>query len=235
VTSITYKSRKESSPCQRAVLDQPRKGSIRPLADLPDQSRYEGMRRAEVPLNWPLAIKIGWRPSSPFLFGEDLCAIPERRLDACQRQWQGDDADGSRGAFASQPPVITDGAGACLEIIMPAIRVVVGVEDALDLCAEEPDRKAPGSLFRRKANPVIGEVRQPIKLKPGQLERRISTAELFIFLDVHSHRPPYRHRCLHAETRGRSLSKAERVRVVLALMRAQQSGRPDPSATSERD
>jgi hypothetical protein len=100
---------------------------------------------------------------------------------------------------------------------------------------KSPIGKRLGVCFDERPTQFIGEVRQPIKLKPGQLERRISTAELFIFLDVHSHRPPYRHRCLHAETRGRSLSKAERVRVVLALMRAQQSGRPDPSATSERD
>jgi hypothetical protein len=46
-------------------------------------------------------------------------------------------------------------------------------------------------VFRRKPDPTIGEVRHPIKAKPGQLERydceykRNGTANLFIFLDVH--------------------------------------------------
>ena len=65
------------------------------------------------------------------------------------------------------------------------------MEDVLDLYAEEPDRKRPVVCFDESPTQLIGEVRQPIKTKPGQLERydceykRNGTANLFIFLDVH--------------------------------------------------
>jgi len=65
------------------------------------------------------------------------------------------------------------------------------MEDVLDLYAEEPDRKRPVVSFDESPTQLIGEVRQPIKTKPGQLERydceykRNGTANLFIFLDVH--------------------------------------------------
>jgi hypothetical protein len=65
------------------------------------------------------------------------------------------------------------------------------MEDVLDLYAEEPDRKRPAVCFDESPTQLIGEVRQPIKARPGQLERydceykRDGTANLFIFLDVH--------------------------------------------------
>src|SRR5712672_4645616 len=68
---------------------------------------------------------------------------------------------------------------------------VARMEDVLDLYAEEPDRKRPVVCFDESPTQLIGEVRQPIKAKPGQLERydceykRNGTANLFIFLDVH--------------------------------------------------
>ncbi len=98
---------------------------------------------------------------------------------------------------------------------------VARMEDVLDLYAEEPDRKRPVVCFDETQ--LIGEVRQPIKGKSGQLEhydceyKRNGTANLFIFLDVHrpwrkqSHGQPHRHRlrCLHAGTGRRSLSQSE--------------------------
>jgi len=61
----------------------------------------------------------------------------------------------------------------------------------LDLYAEAPDPKRPVVCFDESPTQLIGEVRQPIPAKPGQLERydceyrRNSTANLFIVLDVH--------------------------------------------------
>jgi transposase len=68
---------------------------------------------------------------------------------------------------------------------------VARMEDVLDLYAEEPDPKHPVVCFDESPTQLIGEVRQPIPAKPGQLERydceykRNGTANLFIFLDVH--------------------------------------------------
>ena len=68
---------------------------------------------------------------------------------------------------------------------------VARMEDVLDLYAEEPDPKRPVVSFDESPTQLIGEVRQPIPAKPGQLERydceykRNGTANLFIFLDVH--------------------------------------------------
>jgi len=68
---------------------------------------------------------------------------------------------------------------------------VARMEDVLDLYAEEPDRKRPVVCFDESPTQLIGEVRQPIKAKPGQLQRydceykRNGTANLFIFLDAH--------------------------------------------------
>jgi hypothetical protein len=47
---------------------------------------------------------------------------------------------------------------------------VARMEDVLDLYAAEPDRKRPVVCFDESPQ-LIGEVRQPIKAKPGQLER----------------------------------------------------------------
>jgi len=68
---------------------------------------------------------------------------------------------------------------------------VARMEDVLDLYAELPDPKRPVVCFDESPTQLIGEVRQPILAKPGQLERydceykRNGTANLFIFLDVH--------------------------------------------------
>jgi transposase len=68
---------------------------------------------------------------------------------------------------------------------------VARMEDVLDLYAEPPDPKRPVVCFDESPTQLIGEVRQPIPAKPGQLERydceykRNGTANLFVFLDVH--------------------------------------------------
>jgi transposase len=68
---------------------------------------------------------------------------------------------------------------------------VARMEDVLDLYAEEPDPNRPVVCFDESPTQLIGEVRQPIPAKPGQLERydceykRNGTANLFIFLDAH--------------------------------------------------
>ncbi len=68
---------------------------------------------------------------------------------------------------------------------------VARMEDVLDLYAEKPDPKRPVICFDESPTQLIGEVRQPVKAEPGQLERydceykRNGTANLFIFLDVH--------------------------------------------------
>src|SRR5947209_14278252 len=67
---------------------------------------------------------------------------------------------------------------------------VARMEDVLDLYPEPPDPKRPIVCFDESPTQLIGEVRQPIPAKPGQLERydceykRNGTANLFIFLDV---------------------------------------------------
>jgi transposase len=68
---------------------------------------------------------------------------------------------------------------------------VARMEDVLDLYAEEPDPKRPVVCFDESPTQLIGEVREPIPPKPGQIERydceykRNGTANLFIFLDAH--------------------------------------------------
>src|SRR5260370_9816251 len=68
---------------------------------------------------------------------------------------------------------------------------VARMENVLDLYAEEPDPKHPVVCFDESPTQLIGEVRQPIKANPGQLERydceykRNGTANLVIFLDMH--------------------------------------------------
>ncbi len=67
---------------------------------------------------------------------------------------------------------------------------VARMEDVLDLYAETPDPKRPVICFDESPTQLIGEVRQPIPPKPGQLERydfecrRNGTVNLFIFLDT---------------------------------------------------
>jgi len=48
---------------------------------------------------------------------------------------------------------------------------VARMEDVLDLYAEQPDQKRPVICFDESPTQLIGEVRQPIKAEPGQLER----------------------------------------------------------------
>ena len=66
---------------------------------------------------------------------------------------------------------------------------VAGMEDVLDLYAEEPDPQRPVVCFDESPIQLIGEVRQPIPPEPGQIERydceyrRNGTANLFVFLD----------------------------------------------------
>ena len=96
---------------------------------------------------------------------------------------------------------------------------VARMEDVLDLYAEAPDPKRPVVCFDESPIQLIGEVRQPIPAKPGQIERydceyrRNGTANLFVFLDVNR---PWRKvkvtqrrgrlRRMHARTHRRSLS-----------------------------
>jgi transposase len=68
---------------------------------------------------------------------------------------------------------------------------VARMEDVLDLYAEKPHPKRPVVCFDESPTQLIGEVREPIPAKPGQLERydceyrRNGTANLFLFLDAH--------------------------------------------------
>ena len=67
---------------------------------------------------------------------------------------------------------------------------VARMEDVLDLYAEAPDPQRPVICFDESPTQLIGEVREPIRAKPGQLERydceyrRNGTVNLFIFLDA---------------------------------------------------
>ena len=68
---------------------------------------------------------------------------------------------------------------------------VARMEDVLDLYAEPPDPKRPVVCFDESPTQLIGEVRQPLPPKPGQLARydyeyrRNGTANLFVALDAH--------------------------------------------------
>ena len=73
---------------------------------------------------------------------------------------------------------------------------VARMEDVLDLYAEPHDPKRPVVCFDESPTQLIGEVRTPVPMEPGRLERydceyrRNGTANLFVFLDVHR---PWRH------------------------------------------
>ena len=68
---------------------------------------------------------------------------------------------------------------------------VARMEDVLDLYAETPDLQRPVVCFDESPTQLIGEVREPIAAKPGQLERfdceyrRNGTVNLFVFMDAH--------------------------------------------------
>jgi len=76
---------------------------------------------------------------------------------------------------------------------IPAVdgEYVARMEDVLDLYAEKPDPTRPVVCFDESPTQLIGEVREPIPAKPGQLKRydceyrRNGTANLFIFIDAH--------------------------------------------------
>jgi transposase len=107
---------------------------------------------------------------------------------------------------------------------------VARMEDVLDLYAEAPDPRRPVVCFDESPIQLIGEVRQPVLAKSGQIERydyeyrRNGTANLFVFLDANR---PWR-KVKVTERRAakdfaacmRELTeihypKAERIRVVL--------------------
>ena len=68
---------------------------------------------------------------------------------------------------------------------------VARMEDVLDLYAEAPDPRRPVVCVDESPVQLIGEVRQPIPARPGQLERydyeyrRNGMVNLFVLLDVH--------------------------------------------------
>lgn len=116
---------------------------------------------------------------------------------------------------------------------------VARMEDVLDLYAEAPDPKRPVVCFDESPTQLIGEVRQPIPAKSGQIERydceyrRNGTANLFIFLDVHR---PWRKvkvterraaedfaACMR-ELADLHYPKAERIRVVLDNLSTHSAG-----------
>jgi transposase len=116
---------------------------------------------------------------------------------------------------------------------------VARMEDVLDLYAEAPDPKRPVVCFDESPIQLIGEVRQPIPAKPGQIKRydceyqRNGTANLFVFLDVNR---PWR-KVKVTERRAaedfaacmRELTdvhypKAERIRVVLDNLSTHSAG-----------
>jgi hypothetical protein len=67
---------------------------------------------------------------------------------------------------------------------------VARMEDVLDLYAEEADPKCPVVCFDESPTQLIGEVREPIPVEPGQPERydyeyrRHGTVNLFVLLDA---------------------------------------------------
>jgi transposase len=68
---------------------------------------------------------------------------------------------------------------------------VARMEDVLDLYAEAPDPERPVVCFDETPVQLIGEVRQPVPAKPGQLARydyeyrRNGTVNLFVMFDPH--------------------------------------------------
>jgi DDE superfamily endonuclease len=113
------------------------------------------------------------------------------------------------------------------------------MEDVLDLYAEAHDPKRPVVCFDESPTQLIGEVRQPIRAKPGQPRRydyeykRNGTVNLFVFLDAH--RPWRKVKVTDSRTAVdfaacmRDLTdvhypKAERIRVVLDNLSTHSAG-----------
>lgn len=116
---------------------------------------------------------------------------------------------------------------------------VARMEDVLDLYAEARDPKRPVICFDESPVQLIGEVRRPIRAKPGQIERydceyrRNGTANLFVFLDVHRSwrkvKVTERRAAQDFATCMRELvdvhyPKAERIRVVLDNLSTHSAG-----------
>jgi transposase len=116
---------------------------------------------------------------------------------------------------------------------------VARMEDVLDLYAEEPDPQRPVVCFDESPIQLIGEVRQPIPPKTGQIERydceyrRNGTANLFVFLDVNR---PWRKVKVTARRASEDFAlcmrdladchypEAERIRVVLDNLSTHSAG-----------
>ncbi len=82
------------------------------------------------------------------------------------------------------------------------LEYVARMEDVLDLYAQPADPKRPVVCFDETPRQLIGETREPVPAKPGQVERydyeykRNGTANVFVLID--------RHRCWrHAEVTDR--------------------------------
>ena len=116
---------------------------------------------------------------------------------------------------------------------------VARMEDVLDLYAEPRDPKRPVVCFDETPIQLIGEVRRPIRAKPGQIERydyeyrRNGTVNLFVFLDVNRswRKVKVTERraaedfaaCMH-ELADVHYPKAERIRVVLDNLSTHSAG-----------
>jgi len=116
---------------------------------------------------------------------------------------------------------------------------VARMEDVLDLYAQVPDPSRPVVSFDESPQQLIGEAREPIPPRPGQLERydceyrRNGTVNLFIFLDVHG---PWRHVKVTDHRTSKDFAecmrelvdvhypKAERIRVVLDNLSTHSAG-----------
>ena len=116
---------------------------------------------------------------------------------------------------------------------------VARMEDVLDLYAEAPDPKRPVICFDESPIQLIGEVRQPIPARSGQIERydceyrRNRTANLFVFLDVHrswrkvkltERRAAKDFAACMRELTDVHYPKAERIRVVLDNLSTHSAG-----------
>jgi transposase len=116
---------------------------------------------------------------------------------------------------------------------------VARMEDVLDLYAETRDPRRPVVCFDESPIQLIGEVRRPIRAKPGRIERydceyrRNGTANLFVFLDVHrswrkvkvtERRAAEDFAACMRELTDIHYPKAERIRVVLDNLSTHSAG-----------
>jgi hypothetical protein len=116
---------------------------------------------------------------------------------------------------------------------------VARMEDVLDLYAEPRDSKRPVVCFDKSLVQLIGEVRRPIRAKPGRIERYDceyrcnGTANLFVFLDVHrswrkvkvtERRAAEDFAACMRELTDVHYPKAERIRVVLDNLSTHSAG-----------